>query len=369
MKFSKLSKAGALAALAAVALSACSAQNESNTDESNGSGQAEATLSGELIGAGASSQGAAQETWIAGFQTKHEGVSVNYDPVGSGGGRETFQQNASAFAGSDRAFKLEELASGEFGSCAPDSDLVQFPAYISPISLVFNVEGVESLNLDAATLADIFTGEITKWNDSEITRQNPDATLPDLAITAVHRSDKSGTTGNFTDYLAQAAPDQWTEGSIEEWPTEFGGEGANGTSGVIEAVTNGIGTIGYADASRAGTLSTVNVLVGQEYVSYSPEAAAKIIDASKVEDGRSATDIVIDLERDTEASGVYPIVLVSYLIGCQTYNDASTATLVKEYFSYIVSEEGQNAAAASAGNAPISAQLRTQVQAAIDSIN
>jgi phosphate transport system substrate-binding protein len=292
---------------------------------------------------------------------------VNYDPAGSGAGRETFQQGASAFAGSDRAFKTDEIEAGPFDSCATDA-LVEFPAYISPIAIIFNVEGLDSLNLDAATVAKIFNGSITQWNDPAIAAQNEGAQLPDLNITAVHRSDESGTTGNFTEYLSATAASDWTVGSIESWPTEFGGEGAQGTSGVVEAVTNGVGTIGYADASRAEGLGTVAIKVGEEYVEYSPEAAAAIVDASTVEEGRTDHDIAIELDRTSTAEGVYPIVLVSYLIGCEEYADAANAELVKEYFSYIVSEEGQQLAADAAGSAPISADLRSQIEPAIAAI-
>lgn len=364
MKLSAFAKVAAIGGIAALTLTSCAA-NESGAS-TEGDAQA-STLSGTLVGGGASSQGSAQEAWVAGFQTTHADVTVNYDPAGSGAGRETFQQGASAFAGSDRAFKTDEIEAGPFDSCATDA-LVEFPAYISPIAVIFNVEGVDSLNLDAATVAKIFSGSITKWNDPAIASQNEGVTLPDTNITAVHRSDESGTTGNFTEYLSAAAPSDWTVGSIESWPTEFGGEGAQGTSGVVEAVTNGVGTIGYADASRAEGLGTVAIKVGDEYVDYSPEAAAAIVDASTVEEGRTDHDIAIELDRTSTAEGVYPIVLVSYLIGCEEYQDPSNAKLVKEYFSYIVSEEGQELAAEAAGSAPISADLRSQIEPAIAAI-
>lgn len=366
MKLSALTKVAAIGGLAALTLTSCAA-NES-APETSPEGGSNSSLSGELVGAGASSQGSAQEAWVAGFQTMHTGVTVNYDPTGSGAGRETFQQGASAFAGSDRAFKAEEITAGPFEACTPDTGIVEFPAYISPIALIFNVDGVDSLKLDAPTVAQIFSGKIAKWNDPAIAAQNEGVTLPDLNITAVHRSDESGTTGNFTDYLAAAAPTDWTVGSIESWPTEFGGEGAQGTSGVVEAVTNGVGTIGYADASRAGDLGTVEIKVGEKYVAYSPEAAAAIVDASPLEEGRTDHDLAIKLDRTSSADGVYPIVLVSYLVGCEKYADAANAEIVKEYFSYIVSEEGQKVATDAAGSAPISADLRTKVQVAIDAI-
>ncbi|MCW2288731.1 phosphate ABC transporter substrate-binding protein (PhoT family) [Leucobacter luti] len=368
MKLSALTKVAAIGGLAALTLTSCAA-NESGTGNTADSGSTNSSLSGELVGAGASSQGSAQEAWVAGFQTTHADVTVNYDPTGSGAGRETFQQGASAFAGSDRAFKAEEVSAGPFEACAPDTGIVEFPAYISPIALIFNVEGVDSLKLDAPVVAQIFAGKITKWNDPAIAAQNEGVTLPDLNITAVHRSDESGTTGNFTDYLSAAAPSDWTVGSIESWPTEFGGEGAQGTSGVVEAVSNGVGTIGYADASRAGDLGTVEIKVGDAYVAYSPEAAAAIVDESPLEEDRTDHDLAIKLDRTSSEAGVYPIVLVSYLVGCEQYADAANAELVKEYFSYIVSEEGQKIAADAAGSAPISADLRAKIEPAIAAIS
>ena len=360
VKTSATIKAAVFGGIALFALTSCAAnEGAAPTDDASAS-----SLTGTLVGGGASSQGSAQEAWIAGFQTANADVTVNYDPAGSGAGRDTFQQGASAFAGSDRAFKVDEITAGPFEACATP-DIIEIPAYISPIAIIFNLDGVDSLDLDADTIAKIFTGQINKWNDPAITGLNPDATLPDQAISPVHRSDKSGTTGNFTEYLEAAAPSSWTAGSVEEWPTELGGEAAQGTSGVVEAVTNGVGMIGYADASRAGDLGTVAVKVGDEFVPYSPEAAAAVVDASEIESGRTAHDIAIKLDRTSSEAGVYPIVLVSYLIGCEQYTDPANAELVKSYFSYIVSEEGQKVAAEAAGSAPISADLRSKIEPAI----
>ena len=370
----------AIAVTAAFALSACAGAIEEAAQQEAASTTTETTeaasaLEGTLVGAGASSQGSAQEAWVAGFQTANPAVTVTYDPIGSGGGRETFQNGASSFAGSDRAFKVEEIAEDNFGSCEPGTGIFEIPAYISPIAIIFNLDGISSLNLDADTIAGIFTGEITNWSDAAITSQNEGVDLPDLAITAVHRSDESGTTANFTDYVAKAAPNTWllngeNAGSFEAWPAEWGGEGAPQTSGVVDAVTNGVGTIGYADASRAGSLGTVAVKVGEEYVPYSAEAAAAIVDASPAdsEGERNANDLAISLARDTTAAGTYPIVLVSYLIGCNDYADDSVIPLVQAYIGYVVSEEGQAAAAANAGNAPVSASTRAAAEAILASI-
>lgn len=368
MKLSRLAQLGAVAAVASLALAGCAANEGGAPDAGAGSSDSSApSLEGNLVGGGASSQEVAVQAWTQGLQTANPGLTIDYDPSGSGTGRESFQAGAVQFAGSDRAFKTDEITAGPFEACAEGSDLVELPTYISPIAVVFNIDGVDSLNLDAMTLAKIFAGQITTWNDPAITALNEGVELPATAITPVHRSDKSGTTGNFTDYLGKTAPDVWTAGSVEEWPA-LGGEAAQGTSGVISAVEGGQGTIGYADASRAGDLGTVAIKVGEEFVEYSPEAAAAIVDASPEEEGRAATDIAIKLDRTSTEAGVYPIVLVSYLIGCAEYKDAATAEMVKGFFSYAASAEGQDAAASAAGSAPTSETLRTQVTEAIEAI-
>lgn len=363
MNFKRLGTIGAIAIAGTILLSSCAAGTDSGTDEGTAS-----NLTGTLVGAGASSQQSAQEAWVAGFQMANENVTVEYDPIGSGGGRDTFIGGGSQFAGSDRAFKDEEIAEDNFASCVPGTGILEIPAYISPIAIIFNLDGVDSLNLDADTIAGIFNGSITKWNDAAIVAQNDGVDLPDLGITAVHRADDSGTTANFTDYLSAAAPSVWTVGSIETWPTEFGGEGAPQTSGLVDAVTNGTGTIGYADASRAGDLGTVAVKVGDEYVPYSPEAAAAIVDASPLAEGRGDTDLAVNLDRASAESGVYPVVLISYLIACNEYASSDNVDLVKGYLSYIISDEGQATAAESAGSAPISSSLFEKAQAAVDAI-
>ncbi len=360
-------KLAAALATSTMLLAGCAANEGSGPTESS------VALSGTLDGSGATSMAAGQEAWIAAFQTANPGVTINYNPTGSGTGRDQFEQGLTFFTGSDSSFKDEELATAH-PNCSPaDGAVFEFPIWISPIAVVFNLDGITSLNMTADTIAQIFTGKITNWNDPAIAASNPGVALPNLAITAVHRSDESGTTGNFTDWLAKAAPSSWVlngenVGAIEAWPAEFGGEGGQGTSGVISAVEGGQGTIGYADASRAGNLGTVAVGVGDAFVSYSAEAAAAIVDVSPLKPGRPETTLAFDLARDTTESGVYPVVLISYLQGCMDYADDSKAALVKAYASFMVSAEGQQVAAAAAGSAPITDALRQKAQAIIDQI-
>ncbi len=361
-------------AVLALALTACGAGNESDTsaDQATNSGSettGAATLAGDLAGGGASSQEKAQAAWTAGFQTANPDVNVTYDPVGSGTGRENFSSGAFAFAGTDSAMSDDE---GELtkaqDQCA--SDVIQIPAYVSPIAVVFNLKGVDSLNLSAPVLAEIFSGKITKWNDPAITALNEGVDLPGTAITPVHRQDDSGTTDNFTQYLAAAAEGKWTFDPDGVWPNEIkGGEAAEGTSGVIGAVQAGDGMIGYADHSAAGELGVAKVQVGEEFNEPTAEGAAKVVAISPAAAGVGPTDMAVDLARDTTEAGAYPIVLVSYLLACSNYSDAKTADLVKGYLTYAVSSEGQDAAAQEAGSAPLDAGVADKAKGLIDAIS
>jgi phosphate transport system substrate-binding protein len=353
------------AILLTAGLAACG--GDSNADESSDGGDAASDLSGTLSAGGASSQEAAQTAWRAGFQEANPDVTVNYDPVGSGGGREGFISGGFAFAGSDSYLDNEE---GELDAATErcGEAPIEVPGYVSPIAVIYNLEGVDELNLSPDTIAGIFAGEITSWDDEAIASDNPDAELPGETINPVHRSDESGTTGNFTNYLSQAAPDAWTEGELEIWPKAFGGEGANGTSGVVSAVSGAVNSIGYADASQAGELGIANVGVGEDFVAPEPEAAAKIFEVSPQVEGRGDTSMVFDLDYTTEEAGVYPIVLTSYLMACPSYEDDAPAELVKAYLSYIVSEEGQQAAAENAGSAPLTDAIREEAAGLVDQI-
>ncbi len=372
MRNASLSRALVLTSLsltAALSLASCSAANETDASGDGSTtatgGATGATVSGTLNGAGSSAQDAAMAAWQAGFQSANTGATVNYDPVGSGSGREQFLAGAVQFAGSDAYLSDEELAAAK-KQCG--SDPIEVPVYVSPIAVPYNLEGVDNLQLSPGTLAQVMAGKITNWDDAAIKAENPEADLPDTTITPVHRSDDSGTTENFTDYLSQVAPSDWTYEVSDTWPVKSG-EAAEGTSGVVSAITKGDGTIGYADASQAVDLSHALIKVGSEYVGPTAEAAAAVLDASEPVTGRASTDMAIDVNRTTAASGVYPIVLVSYQITCSSYPSQEEADLVKAFESYVISSEGQDAAAQEAGSAPITDAIREKAQAAIDTIS
>jgi phosphate transport system substrate-binding protein len=354
----------AFAAVLAVGVAACG-----SSDSETGGGSSGAEVSGEIAGAGSTAQQAAQEAWAAEFENANSGATVSYDAVGSGGGREQFLAGGVAFAGSDAALSTEEGELEKAEKRCGSGELIEIPDYISPIAIIFNLPGVEELKLDPETLAKIFNQEITSWNDPAIAKDNPGVELPDTRITPVNRSDESGTTENFTEYLSEVVPSVWSYEVSGDWPVN-GGEAASGTSGVVEAVNAGEGAIGYADASQAGELEIAQVKVGKEWAEPTAEAAAKVLEESSLDKELSPDQYTFayKLDRKTEAEGTYPIVLTSYLIACTTYKSASEADLVRAYAEYVISPEGQELAAEQAGSAPLSPALTQKVTPAVEAI-
>ncbi|MGB3762017.1 MAG: phosphate ABC transporter substrate-binding protein PstS [Ornithinimicrobium sp.] len=371
MKLHRFGTTLALAMAASLTLAACGddtpTATDSGDDVDSGSETAEGgDLTGSLTASGASSQNSAMTAWIAGYQSVQPGVTVTYDAIGSGGGRENLLAGAVDFAGSDAY--LDETEAEDVKEVCGDGGALNIPVYISPVAIPYNLPGVDTLNLKPDVLAQIFDQKITTWNDPAIAADNPDAELPDTDITVVNRSDESGTTENFMEYLSAAAPDSWSYEADKVWPVG-GGEAAAQTTGVIQVVGSTEGAIGYSDASAIGDLSTAAIGVGDEFTEYSAEGAAKVVDASEPADTGIEGDLALDLARDTTESGAYPIVLVSYHVVCSEYADAAKADLVKDFVGYVISEEGQQAAADAAGSAPISEDLRGKAEESLSMVN
>ena len=360
----KITRAGwtfaAVATASALFLSGCAANENGGNTPSN--------FSGSIAGVGSSAQGAAQAAWVLAFESSNPGATVTYDPLGSGAGVTAFMEGAALFAGSDSPLKDDELA-GTFAACAPDTAPFEIANYVSAIAVVFNVEGVDELNLDAATMASIFAGAITTWNDPAIAALNAGVTLPATAITAVHRADESGTTKNFTEYLSKAAPNTWTFTADKVWPAEIAtGEAAEKTSGMAAAVAGGVGRIGYIDLSKAGDLGVVNVRVGNAFVAPSAEGAAAAFAASSPLEGRDPSNsMAVKVARESTDPTTYPLILASYIIGCQQYVDSAKVDLIKGYLGYIVSAAGQKVAAG-VGAAPLTAASIAAAEAIVSAI-
>ena len=364
MKISRIGRFAAIAAVGTIALTACGSDNATG-EAGTGSSSAGADVKGTLSGVGSSAQQAAMTQWQTDFQSDNSGANVQYSPDGSGAGRKAFLSGGANFAGSDAHLDDDEYNQAK-DQCGPDCAM-DIPVYVSPIAVAFNVKGVDSLNLDPATIAKIFKGEISTWNDPEIKKQNEDAKLPDTPINVVHRSDNSGTTENFTEYLSKASGGAWDKEPSGDWPSDFKGEANKGTSGVVSTTQSTDGAITYADESAVGDLSTAKVKDGDDYVKVSADSAAKAVEQSDKVQGRGEHDMSLELNR-TPNDGSYPIVLVSYHVVCSAYKAQETADLVKAFENYVVSEDGQKSAASAAKSAVLPESMREDAKKAIDSI-
>lgn len=354
-------------AVGALALSACG--GGSNADGGSGSSTAGtaaganyASLAGTITAGGSSAQANAQAAWTAGFKAQAAGVTVNYDKSqGSGGGVTNFTAGSYDFAGSD-AYLSAEQASKTQGVCGTGG-AVNLPVYLDGVSVVFNVKGVDKLQLSPDTIARIFNQQIKTWDDPAIKADNPGVTLPGTAITTVTRSDGSGTTQNFTNYLHQVAPSVWTSPVSNKWPIA-GSSAQQGGSGVVNTVKAGDGTIGYADHSAIGSLKSASIKAGNAYVDFSQDGVTKAI-ATAVAPAKSTVpgDLAQDIDY-TKLTGpdAYPIPLISYDILCTQFKDAKQAKLATAYVGYIVSDQGQKIAAKNAGSAPLPAELAAKIQ-------
>lgn len=364
---------GALAVSGALVLTACG--SDDNT-ESTGSGDKTAAAAsdikcddakGQVLAAGSSAQKNAMDLWVKNFQQACSGVEINYQPIGSGGGITKFTQGQVAFAGSDSALKPEEVTASE--EICKGGKGINLPMVGGPVAIGFNVPGVDSLVLDAPTLAKIFDSKIKKWDDKAIADLNPDAKLPSTAIQAFHRSDESGTTQNLNKYLKAAAPAQWNyDDSSKSWEAK-GGQAASGSSGVASGVKDTEGAIGYFELSyaTASDMTTVKVDTGAGApVEATTENASKAIAAAKVKG--TGNDMALELDYATKAEGAYPIILVTYEIACDKGNKAETLPAVKAFLNYAVSEEGQKVLS-DADYAPLPTEIAAKVREIVPTLS
>ena len=234
-------------------------------------------------------------------------------------------------------------------------------------TVAYNLDGVDKLVLNGDTLAKIFQGQITKWNDPAIAALNSGATLPDTAITPIYRSDSSGTTDNFQKYLKAAAPQTWTKDAGSEFQGGAG-EGASKSAGVTQAVQATPGSIGYVEkgfAQQAG-LKFAQIDTGAGAVELNAETAGKAIDAAKF--AAEGNDLTLDLNSlyGTKEAGAYPLVLATYEIVCSAGYDADTSAAVKSFLT-VAANDGQGGLS-SAGYVPLPEKFKERLLTSIDAI-
>ncbi|MER5775660.1 phosphate ABC transporter substrate-binding protein PstS [Streptomyces sp. NPDC002039] len=366
----RASALGALVVSGALVLTACGSDDNTKND-SSASSKASAPAPGDvkcegakgkLLASGSSAQKNAVDVWVKNYMAACSGVEVNYKSSSSGEGIVAFNQGTVGFAGSDSALKPEQVE--ESKKICTGGQGINLPMVGGPIAIGFNVAGVDKLNLDAATIANIFNDKIKKWDDEAIKKLNPGVTLPGTAIQHFHRSEDSGTTENLGKYLKATAGDAWPHDPAKKWPAP-GGLGASGSSGVASQVKAVDGSIGYFELSYAASqnIKTVDLNTGAGTpVKATGENASKAIAAAKI--AGTGSDLALKLDYTTKAEGAYPIVLVTYEVVCDKGNKAETLPTVKSFLNYTASDAGQKVLGEN-GYAPIPAEINAKVRETI----
>jgi len=353
-----------IALTATFALTACGSDNTDSPAAGGASEAASSCAAGDLTAQGSSAQKNAMDEWIKTYQGQCSGAKIGYEGTGSGAGIEAFIAGTADFAGSDSALKEDQQPAAD-AKCAGGKAL-NIPMVVGPIAVVYNVDGVDSLQLSAPTIAKIFSGKITKWSDPAIKAENADAKLPDTTIASVHRSDESGTTDNFTKYLSKTAESDWTLGNAKAWKAP-GGTGAKGSDGIATAVKSTPGAISYVELSFAenSDLKMAKIKNGAgEYTELTGASAGKTIEGAKITG--TGNDLKMDIDYATTTAGAYPIVLVTYEIACS--KGSPKAAAIKGFLTYTSSTGGQSALG-DLGYAPLPASIQTKVAASVAAIS
>jgi phosphate transport system substrate-binding protein len=235
-----------------------------------------------------------------------------------------------------------------------------------PIAVAYNVKGVDKIVLTPAVTARIFNGVITKWNDPAILAINKGVALPAQAIKVFFRSDESGTTENFTKYLAAAAPKDWTTEPAKKWTGR--GEGKEKSAGVANAVKATEGGITYAEWSYAkdNKLGMAQIDNGAGPVELTAAAVGKAVSAAKP--AGEGNNLKLDLDYATKEAGAYPILLVTYEIACSKDKDPAKGTLVKAFLTSFAAAKEQ-AKLEEIGYAPLPAAVQAKVTAAVNALS
>jgi phosphate transport system substrate-binding protein len=376
----KLYRAGAIAGLiaGAVVLAACSSSKNSSTTTSGATTPTTATSSssagtptcssGKLNAQGSTAQTNAINAWIKAYQTACPGATINYNPTGSGAGVTGFIANQDDFVGSDSALSPSK---GEYSKAQTrcGSAPMDLPMVVGPIAIAYKLAGVDKLVLTGPVTAQIFLGQITKWNDPAIAALNPGVTLPATTISVYFRSDSSGTTQNFETYLKATAPTIFTSTPDKDSSkAKFAGQGKPKSQGVSAAIASTEGSIGYDEFSFAvgSGLQTAEIDNGGGPVTLSKDTASAAAQTATVASSGPG-DLSLKINYAEKTPGAYPIILVTYEVVCTKYSSAATGTFVKNFLSY--TSTGGQAALASLGYAPLPTVLQSQVQSSIATIS
>jgi phosphate transport system substrate-binding protein len=356
-----------LAAVGALVLSGCGGDGKSSSSESK-SANVDCGGKNRLHASGSTAQENAIEQFVYAYIRACPGYTLDYAAIGSGAGVKQFVGNQTDLAGSDVPLDPSngetQRAAARCGSPAWD-----LPIVFGPIAVTYNVNGLSSLNLDGPTTAKIFNGGITKWDDPAIKALNKNATPPSTPITVIFRSDKSGTTANFQQYLDSASDGAWGKGDGQEFNGGVG-QGAAGNGGTSARLQQTDGSITYNEWSFAVGkqlhMAQIITSAGPDPVSITTDSVDKTIDGAKFKG--QGNDLVLDTTsfyKPTQA-GAYPIVLATYEIVCSKYPAVATGTAVKAFMQAAIGP-GQDGLE-QYGSMPLPKSFKKKLASAVDAI-
>ena len=310
-----------LAATAAALISACG----QTAGPSSGSVD---VGSGSLVGAGSTFDKPLFDKAFYDYNQKYGQVTINYQGVGSGAGIQQFIKQTVDFGATD-----VPMASADITSAGGPGSLVQVPVTLGAVSIAYNVSGLDKLRLDGSTLANIYLGHIKKWNDAAIAALNPGTSLPSTAITVVHRSDGSGTTYIFTDYLAKVSSEWHTNvGTAKsvKWPAGIGG---SGNQAVAQAVSTTDGAIGYVELAYVVQTGMHQAYIENANGKFVLASVAGATAAAAENSNVSATNFSITNE---PGDATYPIAGFSWVIVRTSYTDAAKGKAIVYLFKWML---------------------------------
>lgn len=287
----------------------------------------------KLTAAGATFPDPIYEKWFSEYSSAHPGVQINYAPIGSGGGIAQVTKGLVDFGASDMPMTDEMLSSSPV-------KLINLPTVLGAVVPVYNVPGVKDLRFSGDVLADIYMGKITNWNDARIAKDNPDAKLPDQKIIVVHRSDGSGTTFIWTDYLSKVSKD-WAsgpgKGTSPSWPVGVGGKGNPGVAGFVRQLPGSIGYVEliYALQNKINFGAVKNV--GGNWITASIDTVTEAAASIK----QMPADYRVSIT-NAPGANAYPISSFTYLLIPLKGNNQQNRAVIKDLLSWILkSGEGQ----------------------------
>jgi phosphate transport system substrate-binding protein len=317
-----------VAAVFLIAAAGCSKKKKDGGGGTAGPAGGGTSGSVTLNASGATFQKAAQEVTIEAFQKANKNIKVNYGAGGSGKGRQDFADQVVDFACSDAPYKEADLAKVKGG------EFFYIPNVLGAITVSFNVEGADKLNLSAETISKIFQREIKKWDDAAIKAENPDAKLSGDIVVA-RRSDGSGTTENFTKFLDGAAPGVWKlkSGSTVEWPADT--QAGNGNGGVAQIVKSTKGAIGYVDLSDAKASGLKWAAIKNPAGKFVMPTAESVTAAGE---GIEVKDNLTFSALNAKGEAAYPITAQSWCMAYAKQTDKAKGAAVKAYFKFMVTD-------------------------------